>query len=287
MAPFPLAQVMPMPGNQASFQTAGREILRYHFGPELLRPYWFPLVGPFGFSLTRIGHPHDPVGHAHHRSIWIGHQFCNGVDFWTEKESSGRIIHDCIVQYDDGDSAKMTTRNYWVATGGTHGVRLAEDIREVQAMPLRNGEAVADFRLIFRPVEKEVAFGKTSFGFLALRVAKTMGVHDGGGEMTNSEGGKNEEGVFWKPARWMDYSGPIAGGVWNGIAFLDHPSNHDHPATWHVRDDGWMGAAPCFKGDIVLKGNEQLVLRYRLWAHEGAADLDKINEHWQRFAETK
>ncbi|NOZ23719.1 MAG: hypothetical protein GXP25_21800 [Planctomycetes bacterium] len=287
MADFPKAQVVPMPGCQASFQTAGREILRYHFGPDLFRPYWFPLVGPFGFPLTRIGHPHELVGHVHHRSIWIGHHSCNGIDFWTEKEGAGRILHDRTVEYNDGDSARMITKNYWVAPGGAHGVRLAEEIRDVKVAPLRNGEAQVDFRLTYRPAGKDVTFGETSFGFLALRVAKTMGVHDGGGEMTNSEGGRNEEGVFWKPARWMDYSGPIASGVWNGIAFLDHPSNHDHPATWHVRDDGWMGAAPCFKGDIVLKNKEQIVLRYRLWAHEGASNPDKIEEHWQKFAETE
>ena len=39
------------------------------------------------------------------------------------------------------------------------------------------------------------------------------GVHDGGGTIRNSEGGVNEAGVFWKPARWCDYSGRIQTGA--------------------------------------------------------------------------
>lgn len=286
MSAFPNAVVIPMPNHQASFQTAGREILRYHFGPDLFKPYWFPLIGPFGLPITRIGHPHDPAGHKHHHSIWVAHQFCNGVNFWEETERSGRIVHDRIVKYDDGEAATMITKSFWVAPGWTGGARLAEEVREAKVTPLRNGEAWVDIHLVYRPVEDKLVFGKTSFGFLAVRVAKTMGVNDGGGALTNSEGGRNEEGVFWQRARWMDYSGPIAKGACNGIAFLDHPSNHDHPATWHVRNDGWMSPAPCFNGEIALKSKEQLALRYRLWAHDGSASVEQIEEHWKAFSET-
>ena len=153
--------------------------------------------------------------------------------------------------------------------------------------PLPHGESLIDIRLVYRPAEDSVTFGQTSFGFLAARVAKTMGVNDGGGELINSEGGRNEEGVFWKPARWMDYSGPVKEDVWNGIALLDHPTNPDHPATWHVRNDGWMSPAPCFNQEIKLKEKDQLTLRYRFWVHEGSANAERIEEHWNIFAKGK
>ena len=44
-------------------------------------------------------------------------------------------------------------------------------------------------------IEGDVTFGKTPFGFLGVRVAKMIGVKDGGGTIRNSEGGVNEKGV--------------------------------------------------------------------------------------------
>ena len=48
--PVPDMQVLPQPYDQASFEHLGRELTRYHFGPELRRPFWYPLVGPAGRS---------------------------------------------------------------------------------------------------------------------------------------------------------------------------------------------------------------------------------------------
>ena len=45
---------------------------------------------------------------------------------------------------------------------------------------------------------------------MSVRMAKTIGVIDGGGRILNSEGQLNEKEVFRKPARWVDYSGAVA-----------------------------------------------------------------------------
>ncbi len=53
-----------------SFQIDGHERLRWYFGTDYPRPFFHPLVGPSGSSLTRIGHPGAP-NHDHHLSIWF------------------------------------------------------------------------------------------------------------------------------------------------------------------------------------------------------------------------
>ena len=68
--PVPRLQVIPQPYGQVSFQRDGVEITRYHFGADLERPFLFPVVGPSGRSLTRMGHPRDPETHSHHNSVW-------------------------------------------------------------------------------------------------------------------------------------------------------------------------------------------------------------------------
>jgi hypothetical protein len=118
-------------------------------------------------------------------------------------------------------------------------------------------------------------------------MAKTIGVHDGGGTIRNSEGGVDEAGCFRKPARWMDYSGPITATAMEGIALLDHPQNPNHPVPFHCRNDGWMGAALTFAAPLTVKKDEPLRLRYALYVHAGMGTAEKIEAQWKAFAESK
>ena len=62
--PPPLVQVEPLPHHQARFVQGDRELTRYHFDPADRRSFLYPLTGPSGLSLTRMGHPRDPMGNA-------------------------------------------------------------------------------------------------------------------------------------------------------------------------------------------------------------------------------
>jgi methane monooxygenase PmoA-like len=126
--------------------------------------------------------------------------------------------------------------------------------------------------------------GKSNFGFVGVRMAKTIGVHDGGGTIRNSAGGVDEKGVHEKPARWCDYSGPITREAREGITLLDHPSNSNHPTVFHVRDDGWMGAAFTFAAPYTLRPGTPLTLRYGLWVHAGVPAPEQIDRQFEAFA---
>jgi hypothetical protein len=77
----PRCTLLPLPEHQVSFRVSGTERLRWHFGPQYLRPFFFPLVGPAsGESLTRMGHPGAP-DHDHHRSVWFAHEKVSGLSF--------------------------------------------------------------------------------------------------------------------------------------------------------------------------------------------------------------
>ncbi|OHB72624.1 MAG: hypothetical protein A2V70_04780 [Planctomycetes bacterium RBG_13_63_9] len=118
-------------------------------------------------------------------------------------------------------------------------------------------------------------------------MAKTIGVADGGGRILNSEGRLDEEQVFRKPARWVDYSGPVSGQLGGGIALMDHPDNPGHPTPFHVRDDGWMGACLTLSHPITIQPGKPLRLRYGLWVHAGVPDGDRIAAAWKDFADRK
>jgi hypothetical protein len=94
-------------------------------------------------------------------------------------------------------------------------------------------------------------------------------------------------GAGWKPplaANRLRRS-PQPSGVIEGITYFDHPANPNHPAKWHVREDGWMGASVCMDEPISTSGLHPLTLRYLLHAHGGPIDATRANAIAKEFAQ--
>ncbi|QDU64888.1 hypothetical protein Pan216_57820 [Planctomycetes bacterium Pan216] len=279
--PVPAVQSLPLPRGEVSFQKDGREITRYIADPTTNRPFLYPVNGPSGRSLTRMGHPHDPHGHRHHYSVWTSHQKVDGVNFWAD-QGDGRIVPKEVMKLSDGDKgAAMLTRNEWVDGAGK---RLLNEFRQVSVEPLPDGESLITIDLEFKS-DRPTTFQKTPFGVIGVRMAKPIGVHDGGGVIQNAEGAINEKAIFRKPTRWVDYSGNITNDSREGITLFDHPANINHPAPFHVRNDGWMGACLTLDEPIEVAPDKPLRLRYQLYVH-GDADPSTIEERWKQFAKT-
>jgi len=284
VSPKPVArlQVVPMPYQQASFQRDGVEITRYHFGAGLERPFLFPVNGPSGRSLTRMGHPRDPQSHSHHNSVWISHTDVNGVDFWSDA-GKGKIRHKRIVKLEDGgERSSIVMENEWVTVEGR---RLLDETRQVTVILLEGKEWLMVIDMELKAVDKAVTLGKTPFGMVGVRMAKTIGVNDGGGTIRNSEDGVNEKEILWKQAKWVDYSGAITDSAIEGVTLFDHPKNPNFPSFFHVRNDGWMGASLTFDAPRAIEPGKSLHLRYGFYVHADMKAADAIETQWKRFAE--
>src|SRR6185503_367809 len=96
-----------------------------------------------------------------------------------------------------------------------------------------------------------------------------------------------EQEVFWEPARWVDYSGPITANAVEGLTLFDHPDNPNHPSVFHVRNDGWMGASLTFDAPRVIAPGKGLRLRYGLYVHADAPSAKVLDERWAVLAKTK
>lgn len=278
---FPRCQVVPLADHQVAFLVAGVERLRWHFGPEYPRPFFFPLAGPSGHALTRMGHPGAP-DHDHHQSVWFAHNKVLGIDFWGNR-GAARIRQKDWLCYQDGDDGVMAVRLGWYDGHDPKELLEQELVAAVRPGPA-DGETLVELQASFRPTAESLEFGQTNFGFLAVRVARSLSAYFGGGTLTGSGGDTGEPALFGKPAKWMDYSGPVPGDRIEGVTYFDHPDNPGHPASWHVREDGWMGASACRSAALTTTKAKPLVLRYLLWAHAGGADAKRADAVFADFA---
>lgn len=280
MHPLPKCQALPLPGQQVAFEIDGVERLRWHHGGEYPRPFFYPLAGPSGTSLTRMGHPGD-FTHDHHRSVWFAHANVAGMDFWGEGGKS-RIRQERWLAYDDRDGyAAMAVELGWY---GPDGQKLIQHELVAAVTPLPQQELLIELQSTLTAIPNELTLGQSNFGLLAVRVAKNISGFFGGGVITSSAGRTGEAANFGEPAAWMDYSGPVRAGGREGITYMDHPTNLEHPPRWHVREDGWMGASICRLRPIELRPDSPFVVRYLLHVHRGAVDPHVASAHLASFS---
>ncbi|HXJ60266.1 MAG TPA: PmoA family protein, partial [Verrucomicrobiae bacterium] len=226
----------------------GQLFTEYHFAgaPHV---YFYPVLGPGGAAMTRNWPMKEAEGeerdHPHHRSLWYSHGAVNGFDFWAEGSKSGQILHDKFLEVRDGaEIGIIRSANRWVAPDGEV-VITDERVFRVYARP--DHERLFDFEVTLKAGEKDVVFGDTKEGAMAIRVNEEMRLTRGKGQrgvghIVQSTGVR--DGATWgKRADWCDYYGPVHGKT-VGIAIFDHPSNPKHPTWWHVRDYGLFAANP-------------------------------------------
>ena len=290
--PAPRFELLPLPEQQLSFLMDGVEKTKWHFGKNYPRPFFYPFNGPSGVSLTRMGHPGAP-NHDHHRSVWFAHYNINGINFW-EEFGEGCIRQKMWLAYEDGPKESiMAVLLEWI-DGDKTVVMGQELIAALIDMP--DGEHALEIQTTMRVPEgrDKVELAKTNFGFLAVRVAKSISGHFGDGTISNSEGLTGEKSTFGKRARWMDYSGSVTvknksgrKSVLEGITYYDHPSNPRYPSYWHVREDGWMGASFGMHEKHTITKEKPLRLRYLLHAHSGSYDASKAQKVHAAFSGRK
>jgi len=276
----PRCQVVPLPGNEVAFGIDGRERLRWHFGSDAPRPFFYPLIGPSGLPLTRMGHPGAP-DHDHHRSIWFAHHKVLGINFWGDS-TEAVIRQQQWMAYEEGDDeAMMAVRLHWY--DGHDPQPLIEQELIVSVAPAPEEGLFLELQTSLVSVAETLELGQTNFGLLAVRVAKEISATFGDGLLTGADGRQTEKNLFGKPSPWIDYSGSIDTDTVEGITYFDHRQNNSFPSKWHVRSDGWMGASVCRDGPVMLRRDRPTTWRYLLHAHAGRVDMDHADRVAKQF----
>ncbi len=250
----------------------GELFTAYKFHPDQHLPYLFPVCAIGGVNLTE----EFPNLYPHHRSVWLGHGNVNGYDFWSGRETDGRIKHESVLRQESGErEGFLAVRSLWQTPEGHI---LLTDERLFRFWQDANCRFI-DATITLNSQLPEVLLGKTNHALFCVRVRHKLAVISGG-QIRNSEGGINEQGTMGQQARWCAFFNTV-NDTPIGIALFDHPENLWHPSPWFVRDYGFMSPSPFNWGEQVLKADKPITLRYRIVAFTEEPDLDAL---WQQFA---
>lgn len=268
----------------------GALFTEYHFS-DADRPYFYPVIGPTGKNVTRNWPMKEVEGestdHEHHRGLWYTHGDVNGHDFWSEGRGP-KIVQTKIVELTSGeDSGTIMTESEW---GDKDGQIVCTDTRR-HTFYSRSDSKMMDIEITLNAAGDDLVLGDTKEGSMAIRLASTMRVKGGDGQIVNSEGDRDKK-TWGKRAAWCDYSGPVEGET-VGVAIFDHPGNPRHPTWWHVRVYGLFAANPFglhyFEkkpegtGDLTVPSGKSVTFRYRILFHRGDEKHGDVAGEYEKF----
>ena len=266
------------------------------------KPILYPILGPHQISMTRhypmradvAGEAND---HPHHKSMWFSHGNVNGVDFWEEKDSSGKIVHEELLHAtEDTSEATIRAANTWF---DSHGNEVCRD-KSTLIFAASSNYRTIDWITTLHTKSGELTFRDTKEGTMGIRMHPNLRLD----ASRRSEGlstaravnssGVHDRDVWGKRAEWIDYWGTIDDQT-VGIAIFDHPQNPRHPTWWHAREYGLAAANPFgihdFEGkpqgtgDLVVPRGETLTFRYRFVFHCGDYQEAKISKLYKKYSQ--
>jgi hypothetical protein len=281
----------------------------YIAGPEVAKPYLWPLRAATGTYVTRMW-PMEKVeeeasiakpDHPHQRGLWFAHAKVNDLDFWNiapmpiapyNRPDRGKIVLNKVGEVKSGKNQGTIAATFnWINVKGD--VLLTES--RLTTFYADAAQRIVDFDITLTAVEK-VTFGDEKDGMFGLRLRPILQEDKGTGHITNAEGLAAEKAVWGKPSNWCDYSGDINGEK-VGIAILDNPANPRHPVRWHVRAYGLFAANPfglsvftndkSQNGDVTIEPGKSLRYRYRVIIHPGDAKSADLAAAWTRYTSAK
>lgn len=270
----------------------GKLVTRYVYSGAA-KPYLYPVHAQTGVPMTRAYPMEQREGestdHPHQKSFWFTHGDVNGVDFWTEGEGRGRIVHREFPDISGGRVGMfVSARNEWRTAQGQV---LCTDTREVCVYDMGDLRII-DFTVTIRAGDQPLRFGDTKEGTFGIRIPTSMELRGGKGSILTAEGRRDRE-AWGTRAVWCTYSGDVGGEVYS-ISVFDHPGNPHHPTYWHVRDYGLFAANPFgwhdfqnnpnVDGSITVPAGGQVTFRYRVLLAKEAVPAERLNALYEAFA---
>ncbi|HEY5560404.1 MAG TPA: PmoA family protein [Clostridiaceae bacterium] len=277
----------------------GKLFTRYLYSHELMKPYYYPLIGPQAKSLIQDG----PDDHLHHHGLWWGHDGVNGHQLYHEFRGEGRQSHIKFLAHFGGTViGQITDVIDWCSAKGE---RLLKETRTMRIYNLPNEARYIDVCSQLHATDGDVQFSNTKEGgFPFIRVNEQLSVlHTG--TITSSTGKKGEKELMGQEADWVDYSGklldvdysgiflngvelkdkvPVKTNIDVGIAIFLHPDSDDYPTKWFVRNSGAFTSSNFHFGNgYRLTSGNKYTFKQRIYIHTGSCEESNMAKNYEEY----
>ena len=265
-------------GSRIDILIDGRFFTSYLFHENEKYPYFYPVNGPSGASVTSKRNSNFP----HHSSLFFGADFVNGGNYWQEGLERGQIVSVKAEIVEQG-AERVVIHNecLWVRPGAGAPIK---DAREIIISRAGEGVYQLDFNIVLHPL-MDVTIQRTNHSLFSGRMDPDLAVINGG-TMINAQGAIGEAGTFGEPSGWISYYGSRGTGL-EGMTIMQHPSNPWYPSPWFTRDYGFFSPTPLYwpeDGQATrLPKGEPLELRYRVLVHRGDHEQAGVAERFEAY----
>lgn len=266
-------------GSKVDVFIDGRFFTSYKFSQDEKYPFFYPVNGPSGASVSSKRNSDYP----HHSSLFFGADHVNGGNYWQEGLEEGQIISvKTDIVEDGGDKVIIVSENIWVRADAEAPIK---DTRRIVITSPDDEIYQIDFDITMLMLQ-DVTIERTNHSLFSGRMDPDLAVINGG-NMVNAEGEEGESGTFGKASPWMTYYGNRGGQI-EGMTIMQHPSNKWFPSPWFTRDYGFFSPTPLYwpedeeVGTVLNKG-ESVELRYRVLIHSGDHNAAGITGYYDLY----
>lgn len=270
-------------GSRIDVTIGGKFFTSYRFAADEKYPFFFPVNGPSGASVTSMRNGEYP----HHSSLFFGCDKVNDGNYWQEGLDRGRIVSKGpVLESASGKEIVIRDACDWTRPDAPQPLR---DTRRIVISAPSPALRQIDFEITLEALE-EVVIQKTNHSLFSARMDPDLTpVH--GGAMVNAEGAKGEKETFGKPSPWLACFGARNEKTSEGLAILQHPQNPGYPAPWFTRDYGFLSPTPMFwpangKDTRIAKGGK-LRLCYRVLVFSGTPETAGVARIFTDFSAAK
>ncbi len=267
-------------GSRIDVTIDGKFFTSYRFAADEKYPFFFPVNGPSGASVTSMRNGEYP----HHSSLFFGCDKVNGGNYWQEGLERGRIASKGpVLESAAGKEIIIRDSCDWTRPDAPQPLR---DTRRIVISAPSPQLRQIDFTITLEAME-DVVISKTNHSLFSARMDPDL-TPAFGGTMLNADGAKGEKETFGKPSSWLACFGARDSKTTEGLAILQHPQNPGFPSPWFTRDYGFLSPTPMFwpadgKETRLGKG-EKLQLGYRVLVFSGTAETAGVSGIFKDFS---
>lgn len=278
----------------------GQKIIwQFNFNNRFGKHYFHP-VSAGNSTLTCV----SPPDHAWHMGLWFSWKFINGINYWeylddyktegsgyrsagttriknielnTENDFSADIILDIQYQSSEDNAVMSEICNLHISPPGN------------------DGSYYIDFDHTFSPVSGEVVLDRTPIkgepegqswgGYSGLSVRFSQDYTSA--SIISPDTANNHRKNPWVYMGFKTLTGKDA-----GICIMQDPEYTTGVTSWYIINDPetpfyYYSPAAIYDGKIILRKDEKLRLRYRVWILSGEINVPELDEKYNEYMTEK